>query len=192
MGAAFECDGAEAPAWPHVRCTGASDRARCGWAWHDDPERRACFSADAIAAPADLVADAIDGRALAGVDRLLAIARLHELTPGGLLRIFRDRCPACGGNHRERARRAVRAVKLIHPGAIDLLRQAQVPESLLSEPRYLKRGSGRSPDRGNAKRGLPVWKGEPRLTFMAQTWFAIGYARMYGTPISSRNPPSAP
>lgn len=176
MGFALESDGATAPEWPHLRCGDAATGTGRGWAWHDDESRRSCFSGETVAAPADLVANAIDGRALAGVDRLLSIARLRERTPGGILRVFRNPCRACGGNHWERAQRAIRSVGLIHPDAIDLLRRAQVPESFLCEPRYLKKGDLRGEEPRKARRTLPVWKGDAVRTRAAQLIFASQYA----------------
>lgn len=184
MGFALEANGALAPTWPHIICAGAADLSGRGWAWHDDESRRPCFVAE-VAAPADLVAAAIDGRELAGIDRLLAIARLREEIPGGLQRVFCKECPACGGNHLERAARAIRAVKLIHPDAIEALRQAKVPESLLCEPYRRKKGAQGAVDPAKGERqsrakGLTVWLGDFERTRLAQIAFASQYALRAG------------
>ena len=151
-----------------------------GWAWHEDERRRACFVGE-IAAPAELVAQAIDGRELAGVDRLLAIVRLKEESPFGLQRLFRIECPACGADHYERAKRAIRVVPFIHEAAIERLRAARVPEHLLCEPRY--RRSGETEPAADVKpklAGLPVFLGNTDRTLAAQLAFARQYALKKG------------
>jgi len=187
MGYCLEIDGGGMPPHPHIFCAGGPDLEGRGWAWHDDPRWQRCFSADAVAAPAPLVAAAIDGRELAGIDRLLAIAELRQEISNGYLRVFRSPCPACGANHRERADRACRVVRHIHPDVVPLLREARVPEGRLREPRYLRRGS-LAEDRKDRKdrqqsaraRRIPVWPGDVERTRLAQLAFASKCMEEYG------------
>jgi hypothetical protein len=184
MGFALEENGGVAPAHPHIFCAGDENLKGRGWAWHDHPNYRDCYSTDAVAAAAPLVAAAIDGRELPGVDRLLAIARLKKEVVAGYMRIFQNPCKACGSNHRERADRAIRVVQqYIHPGAVATLRAARVPEGNLREPRFLRHGCQVEEDEKSRKRKarcLPVWLGDPDKSRAAQILFAIRYASSCG------------
>ena len=181
MGFRLEANGATAPNWPHISCFD-------GWAWHDKPDQLGCFSGEKVAAPAQLVAEAIDGRTLPGIDRILAVERLHQKIHAGIFRVFQKECSACGSNHQERAKRLLRAVKVIHPTVIDLLREARVPESLLCQPRFRKHGEPRSEARKGVRATLPVWPGDPGKTHLAQAAFAIRYASMCGIAIAVEKP----
>ncbi len=177
LGFLLNIDAAEAPPWPHVLCAGDEHLAGRGWAWHDDERRRSCFQGE-IAAAADLVSRAIDGRELAGVDRLLALVQLREESPGGFVRLFPMHCRACGANHYERARRAIHVVPFIHPAAIERLRAARVPEHLLCKLRYRRAGdaeNGRSVKRP-CDHGLPIWVNDPDRTLASQLAWARQYA----------------
>lgn len=166
------------PSCPHVVCAGDASGLGRGWAWHSDPHRQPCFASVGVAAPCDVVGDAIDGAALCGVDRLRAVLALREASPGGFLRVFRVACSVCGANHLERAERAVRAMRCyVHADAVEALREACVPESLLVQPSLL--GVSRSrPSRARRKlpASLPVWPGDPQRTRLAQVAFAVQYA----------------
>src|SRR6185369_6676756 len=147
------------PSHPHLICTGrAGDCDGRGWAWHDDEDRRACFSGDKpITADARLVANAIDGRELPGIDRILAIAELRKQTSERIIRrIFHEECPVCGANHLERAERAIRAAReIVHPGAIPALRRARVAE------RWLVRGASKKetlPDDASPKQARAFYQ----------------------------------
>ncbi len=181
MGFVLEADGGKSPDWPHIVCVD-------GWAWHDKPKRRPCFAGEKVAAPAQLVAEAIDGRNLPGIDRILAVERLHEKIHAGIYRVFQKECSACGGNHQERAMRLLRTGKEIHPKVIDLLREARVPESLLCRPRFWKAGEPRSAGPTMVRPTLPVWPGDPGRTYAAQVAFAIRYASAIGIAIAVEKP----
>ena len=187
--------GAEAPPWPHVVCAGGPALEGRGWAWHEDEQRRRCYVGE-IAAPADLVARAIDGRELAGVDRILAIVELHGESPGGLVRLFRIECPACRANHWERAKRALRVAPVIHQDAVALLRAARVPEALLCEPRKRRVGQPEKPPSVKRKRAplksLPVWLGDAGRTRLSQIAFARQYALEKGVSLAHAAPSTAP
>lgn len=172
MGFSLLSDGAEPPPWPHIICAGS------GYAWHDDEDRRACYVGE-VGVDAPVVAAAIDGRDLPGVDRLLAVARMREEAPGSIIRAFRVSCPVkgCGGNHLERAERAMRALKrYVHPEAIDALRIARVSERILCEPRIRRKGTEERDRKGAKRDRLPVWVGDPERTRIAQIAFASQYA----------------
>ena len=190
-----DAEDAKPPPWPHVICAGGPCCEGRGWAWHDEIERRPCFAGIEVAAPAELVARAIDGRELAGVDRLLAIEELHQESPGGLRRLFPIECPVCKGNHWERAKSARRAVRVVHPDAIAILRAARVPESLLREPRKRRPGQPEKPPSVKRKRAplksLPVWLGDPVRTRVAQIAFARQYALEKGVPLVAPAPPES-
>lgn len=199
MGYILEEEGGTAPSHPHIFCVGDANLKGRGWAWHNNPRYQPCYTTDAVAAPAPLVAAAIDGRELPGVDRLLAIARLRHEIVSGYMRIFQNPCQACGANHRERAERAIRILPHIHPGAVPTLRAAKVPEGCLREPRYMLRGTPRErEDDKNARRKarcLPVWLNEPDKTRIAQIAFAIRYASSCGivlSPGSDTDVPESP
>lgn len=159
------------PNWPHIVCTGT------GYAWHEDKSRQRCFVGE-VSAPAQIVAAAIDGRDLPGIDRILAILALKEHSgTAGLVRVFRAHCPRCEGNHLERATRALRALSSIHPDAYEALRKAWVPENSLCEPRIKKKGKPESgePDKKPGRRRIPVYQGDAAKTRAAQIAFAVQY-----------------
>lgn len=183
MGYVLEENGGTAPKHPHIFCAGDENLKGRGWAWHDNLRYQECYSTDSVAAAAPLVAAAIDGRELPGVDRLLAIAHLRRAVVAGYMRIFQNPCRACGSNHRERADRAIRVVQHIHPGAIATLRAARVPEGCLREPRYIGLGYQKAEDEETRRRKakyLPVYLGDPDKTRVAQILFAVRYASSYG------------
>lgn len=169
-------DGATKPTWPHISCPGS------GFAWHSDPRKQACFTGE-VAVDADIVGRAIDGRDMTGIDRVLAIAALREETTGIVVhRIFREKCPACGANHLELAEQAIRSArKIIHPGAIEALRENEVPIDLLLRRRPNKGQSGPPKDESEAKRRaramryLPFVDGDSTKTKAAQIAFAVQY-----------------
>lgn len=125
---------------------------------------------------------------------MLAITELAKVSPGCIGRIFRKECPACGGNHYERASQILRVVKYIHPDAISAIREARVPERYLtapffadaaveipSDPAELDRAL-KDPKFGRALRRtmrlryhLPVWRNDAAKTRLVQ----IGYAHKY-------------
>lgn len=189
MGYILEENGGTAPSHPHIFCVGDANLKGRGWAWHNNLRYQECYTTDAVAASAPLVAAAIDGRELPGVDRLLAIAHLRHEVVAGYMKIFQNPCRACGANHRERADRAIRIVPHIHPGAVATLRAARVPEGCLREPRYLGPGMSKEGDENDKNvrrkaRCLPVWLGDPDKTRVAQILFAIRYASSCGISIS--------
>lgn len=185
MGFALISDGAAPPAWPHIVCAGEAGTCEgAGWAWHEDERRRACFIGPAPA-PAPMVAAAIDGRELPGIDRILAIVALRAESPGSIVRLFRNPCPACEGNHLERAEQAIRTAKHIHPEVIEALRSARVPEHLLRQPNIIdprnERPLPEDPRKVKSllrkKKHLPVFLGKDSATKAAQLAFAIHYKR---------------
>lgn len=170
-------DGAAPPEWPHIVCTGD------GYAWHRDPRKRACFVGE-VAVDAAIVGRAIDNRHLPGIDRLLAIAALREETTWTVMRrIFREKCPSCGANHLELAEQAIRVVsKIVHPGAVIALRDAEVPSGLLRYPRIIRRDHDGPPKdeaearrRARAMKRLPFYDGDAAKTKAAQIAFAVQY-----------------
>lgn len=193
MGVLLAGEGVSPPPGPAILCVGGGDLAGRGWAWHEDEVRRLCFAGIEIPAPAELVANAIDGRGLPGMDRALAIVRLREEIGAHdlLRRLFRRECPRCGANHQERPIAAVRAVlgtrdvcAYVHPGAVEALRRAYVPERYLYQPRIIRPKSegGPQPDpevlARKARRyadHLPVFVGEPERTRLAQICYAQQY-----------------
>lgn len=182
MGVLLFTDDTSPPPWPAIFCVGDAALKGRGWAWHDDEARRRCFGGLEIAASADVVAAAIDGRDLPGVDRALAIVALSEETGTRMLRrVFRPSCPHCGGNHAERATAALRAIRgtrqvhaYVHKGAIDALRSAHVPERYLYQPRIIRPKAEEKPsDRYSAH--LPLILGDAERTRLAQIAFAQRY-----------------
>lgn len=175
-------DETAAPPWPHVRCVGAADGEGRGWAWHDDPRRQACFSSKSVlgetivvATRAPLIAAAIDGRTLPGIDRLLAIVQLQVESPGSLVRIFRHECSVCGADHKRRVDRLLVAASLIHEGAYAALRDARVSERRLREPEIRPVPHG-SPQKSRVRLGnIPAWPHDPARNRLAQ----IAYAQQY-------------
>ncbi len=191
-----------APPWPHIVCHGDASGEGAGWAWCIDVVRRPCFSGESANAPAKLVADAINGAELSGVDRMLAVVALRQETGGGFLRLFRDPCPACEGDHYKRVERLLYAERFIHAAAVPYLRAAMVPESLIREPFFrqssdeplpatiaelkrmlegadaqLKRKVKR---RWQLSKNIPVWVNDPNRTKMSQIRFAQLYAARRG------------
>lgn len=206
MGFRLETEGTP-PEWPHFRCTGDGIGEGRGWAWHEDPAKRRCFSSDRdVNAPPALVAAAIDhgapgvGHTLSGIDRLLAVTNLRRTARDGFLRVFPDKCPVCDGNHRYRPSRLLLAVEHVHPLAIPALRSAHVPERLIREPLIIRKDDvpiptdeaalkalladskeGRRVKRRLAlSKNLPFYEGDPDRTRLAQIRFALAYARKVG------------
>ncbi len=198
MGFLFAVDGGP-PAWPHIVCDGTATAERRGWAWHDDQRKRKCFASSVVSVPlpADIVSAAIDGRALPGIDRLLAVAAVHEEARGTFRKLFRSPCRECGADHLKRASRCVLAIKLIHQDAWPVLRRAHVPERWLSEPRLFLRGEVAPPmDKEEVsrliaesdppaaarvrflyyrRRSIPAYDGDPDRTRIAQIAFATQF-----------------
>ncbi len=190
MGLLLAVDDVAAPAWPAVLCAGGAGGDGRGYAWHDEPRRRPCFAGVEVPAPAAIVAAAIDGRELAGIDRCLAILALKD--EGGvfsLRRLFPHTCRVCGEDHEKRAAAALRVVDprarrdpYAHQGAIEALRHARVPDRFLFQPRLVRPLlSGRERSRVELERldryraHLPVFIGDPERTRIAQ----IAYAQRY-------------
>lgn len=185
-----------APDCPAIFCVGNADGSGRGWAWHDDKRRAACFSfVGDVLASASLVSDAIQ---MNGIDGMLAVATLARELPGSVRRIFPTRCAACDRNHYERAAQIVRAVKVIHAGAIPSIRDACVPEYMLRVPyvcsaesiiidRLLSAPGGKKNIPANAhnqktvnrvartRKNIPVWPNDPERTRLAQLAFARRY-----------------
>lgn len=206
MGFALETSGHGAPQWPHIVCAGDANLSGRGWAWHDAENRRRCYAmTGGLAASAIVVAAAIDGHTLPGVDKILAIATLSEEIPGLMKRVFRRECAACKRDHYQRAQWALMAVKYIHPDAVSALRRANVPERLMREPLIREVGARLPEDPEEIKRllanedtdhelakkvkrairrahNLPVWLNDPERTRLAQ----IAYARQYALSVRSR------
>lgn len=199
MGFLFAIDNAAPPTWPHIVCSGTATAERRGWAWHDDERKRKCFSASVVDVPlpADIVSAAIDGRALPGIDRMLAVQIVFDEAKRTFAKLFRRTCPACGADHQKRVSRLVPALKLIHPDAWSVLRKAHVPERWLAEPRLFLRGEVAPPrDKeevrrliaaadppaatrirflANRYRSIPAYEGDPDRTRIAQIAFATQF-----------------
>jgi len=190
------------PKWPHIVCHGDANGEGAGWAWCVEVARRPCFSGESANAPAKLVAEAINGVGLSGVDRMLAVVTLRQETGGGFLRIFRDPCPACEGDHRKRVERLLHAERFIHAAALPFLRAANVPEVLIREPFFRQPNEEPLPltlrelrrmlegadaqrkkkvkRRWELSKNIPVWVNDPNRTKMSQIRFAQMYAARRG------------
>jgi hypothetical protein len=187
----YENDGSP-PSHPHLLCAGAADLTGRGWAWHDDPRRRGCFSDDRdVAASAEVVSRAIGP---SGIDAMLAMADIARDYPGTIPRIFRRECTFCGANHLERAKQCLRAVGFVHPKAVSAIREARVPERYLMDPLFQEeiavlpkdveklrglvtdRHLGRLAKRAlRLRNNLPVWKRDPDRTRLVQIAYAHAY-----------------
>ena len=200
-----------APPWPHIVCHGDASGEGAGWAWCVDVVRRPCFSGEPANAKARLVANAINGGELSGIDRMLAVVALRQETGGGFLRLFRDPCPACDGDHYKRVERLLYAERFIHVAAVPYLRAANVPESLIREPffrqssdeplpatiqglRQMLEGSDaerqrRVKRRWKLSKNIPVWVGDPDRTKMSQIRFAQLYASRRGVSLDAVSGP---
>ncbi len=167
-------DGATPPDRPHIICVGS------GFAWHGRyPE---CYVGE-FAVDAPIISAAIDGEGLCGIDRLIAIDTLRNATSAIVFRrIFKEKCPACRGNHSEFAEQALRAVRhIVHPGAIDKLREAGVPMDAMLRRRIVSDNQPppASPQEARRlarmKRFIPVYEGDHARTRVAQIAFAVQY-----------------
>jgi hypothetical protein len=196
-----------APPWPHIICHGDANGDGAGWAWCLDVVRRPCFSGESANASAKLVADAINGAGLSGIDRMLAVVALRHETGSGFSRLFRDPCPACDGDHYKRAERLLSAERFIQAAAIPFLRVANVPEWLLREPFFRRPGDEPLPAtfeelkrmldgaddqkrrkvkrRWKLSKNIPVWVGDPDRTKMSQIRFAQLYASRRGVSLDA-------
>lgn len=182
MGFSLLSQGAKPPEWPHVVCV-AESADESGFAWHET--RQPCFVAT-VSLPARLVAAAIDGRDVPGIDHLLSIARVREEAPGAFRHLFRSECPACDADHKTRALAAIRLTKkYIHEGAIAALRKAKVPEFRLVHPWFVDRPAPEDPERAaryvERMLNLPVCASRER-TLQAQLAYANQYALRKQTP----------
>lgn len=187
-------EGGEPPKHPHIRCAGGAGSEGRGWAWHGEPNRRGCYVGE-VAAGAELVSAAIDGRDLPGIDRMLAVVTLQAESPASIRKLFRLPCPACSANHRERVLQIIRAMEHIHPDAFPALRAAEVPEGRMRSPFFRDRNVRVPEDPSEIKRlladpekrkvterllaasrNLPVWPEDRAKTRLAQMAYAKQYA----------------
>jgi hypothetical protein len=173
VGLALFDTGATAPSFPHIACTD-------GYAWMDEEVRRPCFSTT-IATSAIIVAHAIDPPPdMPAIDRIIACAQMNGTQ---LARLFSAHCAACGADHFQIAAKRIRVLRhYIHPGAIDHIRRAKIPERFIrqwhfiDEPELPPNASPKQVKvREERERSLPVWRGDPERTLAAQIAWAMQY-----------------
>lgn len=193
------CDAAM-PEWRHFVCDGwPGSTEGSGFAWHVDPQKQICYHGQ-INAPAELVARILDNNR--PIDQLVALREIivgdDNRAPqhGAVVKFFRDVCD-CGMSHDPYAHLWKKAALAIEPDAIDDLREANPPLSmllLLNVPESRKRklhGKHRS---GQTRHGLPylidpeTHEINHALSAAAQSSWALDIIARRESPIRSRGP----
>ncbi len=147
-----------------------------GLVWHRRPGRQACFNGTVGGVDARTISIVVNGCdekgvRVAGFDRVCATA---GLPPAVRKKLFPLVCRACGHNHQIRLRAAQRALRFVHPLAIETLRECMIPEYGLT--RIWLRKNGDSPDEktvSKRKLYLPVWVDDQERTLSEQLAHAV-------------------